>query len=275
MKKMVQFFLDRPVIVHLLSIFLVAAGVLTATSLRKQTYPDVSLQQLFVQTVYPAAAAKDVEIDVTVPLEEKIIEVDGIDEMRSVSMENYSMIVVKVDPDAKDKEKVKDNIRRAVDQVTDLPAAVTEKPTIFESITSWVPIALLAISSPTLSEQELRVIAKNMEKGIEALPGIGHVDLLGYRDREIQVAIDPARLKQYYLSLPEIVQAIRNRNIRLTAGSTQSDVHQTSVLTTGEFQTPNEIKDVIVRSNFNGERITIADLGQVIDDYEKQTFELP
>ncbi|MCK5219428.1 efflux RND transporter permease subunit [bacterium] len=273
MEKMVKFFIHRPLMVYLISILVVAIGFIAMTSLRRQVYPDVSLDQMHIQTVCPAASARDVEVNVTIPLEEKIMEVDGLEEVRSVSMENYSYIRIWIDPDDEDKNKVKDDIRRAVDQVTDLPREIQERPRIFEIHTSWVPVIVLGLSGPDLSETKLRAAALRMEREIEAIPGVAHVDKLGYRDREIRVQVNPDKLQAYYLALPDIAAAIKARNIRLTGGSLEAFADETTVLTLAEFNQPREVGEVIVRSNFEGQRITVAHLGVLEDDFKNDHFQ--
>ncbi len=273
MEKMVKFFIHRPLMVYLISILVVAIGFMAMTGLRRQVYPDVSLDQIHVQTIYPAASARDVEVNVTIPLEEKIMEVDGLEKIRSVSMENYSYIRIWIDPDDEDKDKVKDDIRRAVDQVTDLPREIQERPRIFEMHTSWVPVMVLGLSGPDLSETELRAAALRMEKEIEAIPGIARVDKLGYRDREIRVQVSPEKLQDYYLALPDIAAAIKARNIRLTGGSLESFADETTVLTLAEFNRPREVGEVIVRSNFEGQRIKVSHLGTLEDDFKHDHYQ--
>lgn len=273
MERIIKFFIDRKLLVYLISILIVAAGVMAMHSINRQVLPNVDMQQLIIESVYPAASARDVEVNVTLPLEEKILEVDGIDKVRSVSMENFSSITVTLDPDSDDLDEVKSDIRRAVDQVTDLPRAMRERPLIKNIVTSWIPVVILGISDPNQSEKEMRKIALRLEKDIESLPGVSRVDKLGYRDRELNVQVSPARLEQYYLGLRDIVQAVQFRNIRLTGGALESFSDETSVLTLAEFRSPGEVGEVIVRSNFEGRRILVGDVANVLDGFTDDHFE--
>jgi multidrug efflux pump subunit AcrB len=268
MERVVNFFIERKLLVYLISILLVTAGFAAMTNLSRQVLPNVDMQQVNVETLYPAASARDVEINVTTPLEEKILEVDGINKIRSVSMENYSLILITLDPDAEDLEEVKSDLRRAIDQVTDLPAAVRERPNVYDIETSWIPVLILGLSSKILTEKALRKIAERMEKDIESIPNIAHVDKMGFREREIKVQVAPDKLKEYYLSLQDIVYAVKTRNVRLTGGSLESFTNEASVLTLAEFNKPQDVGEVIVRSNFEGRRIVINDVAAVIDDFE-------
>jgi len=239
------------------------------TSLSRQVLPNVDMQQVNVETVYPAASARDVELNVTTPLEEKIIEVEGIDKVRSISMENFSSIAITLDPDAENLEAVKADIRRAVDQVTDLPTEIRERPNVYDIETSWIPVIMLGLAGQTMSEMELRGIAKRMETEIEGLPHISRVDKIGYRDQEIKVQVSPEKLDDFYLALQDIAYAIRSRNIRLTGGALETFTNEATVLTMAEFVHPQEVGEVIVRSNFEGRRIQINDIAEIIDGFEE------
>ncbi|MEW6517183.1 MAG: efflux RND transporter permease subunit [candidate division FCPU426 bacterium] len=272
MDRIIRYFIEHKLLVYLLSIIIVAIGYLSMTSLNRQVLPNVDMQQMVIETIYPAASARDVEINVTIPIEEKVMEVDGIDKVRSISMENYSNIVVSLDPDADNLEEVKNDVRRAVDQVTDLPTAVRERPNVYDIETSWIPVIILGLSSKTLTERELRQIAVRMEKDIESLPGVSRVDKLGYRDREISVQVSPDELRRDYLTLQDIARAIQTRNIRLTGGTLESFADETSVLTLAEFQSPEEVGEVIVRSNFEGRRITVANVASILNGLTDDHF---
>ncbi len=273
MNRLIQYFIERKLLVYLLSLLIIAAGFMAALGMRRQVLPDVDMLMVQITTIYPAASARDVELNVTVPLEEKLLEVDGIKKLRSVSMENFSQIIINLDPDMQDVDKVKANIRRAVDQVTDLPKEITQRPAIAEWDTSWVPIAILGLHGDSLTEKQLRQIANRLEKEIEALPGVARVDKLSFRDPEIRVAVSREKLNRYYLTLQDVALAIRNRNIRLTGGTMESFSDETSVLTLAEFNQPEDISNVIIRSNFEGNKIVVRDVARVEDGLAERHFE--
>ncbi|MCD4812084.1 efflux RND transporter permease subunit [bacterium] len=274
MEKIIRFFIQRPRVVYLISIMIIVAGVISLSTMQRQSLPEVEMQEMNVQTIYPAASAEDVEINVTIPIEDKLLELDGIESIRSVSMESYSLIRVVIDSDAKDPDEIKQDVRRTVDQVTDLPGEIKEKTKVYEIKTSLRPITILGISSTKFTEKELQTVVKTLAREIKELPGVAQVEKIGDRDREISVQVIPEKLKKYYLSLPDIVQAIKNRNIRLTGGTLETFIHESSVLTLAKFTSPEDIGDVIIRSNFDGERILLKDVAFIQDDLEKTQFQM-
>ncbi len=107
---------------------------------------------------------------------------------------------------------------------------------------------------------------------IKNVPGVSHLDKFGYLAREITVEVDPYRLDRYQIPLREIIQAIQARNIRLTGGTFESFTDEKNVVTLAQFEDPEEVGDVIVRTTFEGPVIKVSDLAVVRDDFEDETI---
>ncbi len=130
MNKLIKYFIDKPLFVNLLTFFVLITGLISLNQIKKEGYPAVDRKMLSVTTTYPGASPEDVELNVTIPLEKAIKSVDGIEKFTSQSYENYSKIWIHLDRDFKNSEKIKTDIRRAVDNVPDLPEEVKNKPDI-------------------------------------------------------------------------------------------------------------------------------------------------
>ena len=142
--KLSQFFARKPLVMNLVMLFVVLLALASTTQIKRLGFPRVDLGVLAITTIYPGASPEDVELNVTVKLEESLKEIDGIDEFTSTSLENRSEIHVKIDQDAEDFEKVKDEIRRAIETVSDLPSEV-ENSIIFERKVDNFPIYEVAL----------------------------------------------------------------------------------------------------------------------------------
>ena len=140
MKTIISYFVYRPLIANLVIIFLFLAGGLSLLFIKREAFPNVNLYQVRISTIFPGASPGDVEQKITIPIEEKLREVSGFDKVRSISRNSESEINVTVDIDHKDPDKVVADIRRAVDQVTDLPPQVRDKPLVIEQKSSDFPV---------------------------------------------------------------------------------------------------------------------------------------
>jgi multidrug efflux pump subunit AcrB len=210
-----------------------------------------------------------VELNVTNKIEDELKGITGIDRITSVSMEDISLIDVKIDPDAKDQDEVKRKTREAVDRVTDLPSEVTEAPLVEEISTANIPIIEVGLSGD-LPYGELREYARQFEKKLKDVPGVARVEKFGYLSREIKVEVSPNAVRNYQIPLPEIIAAIRSRNIRATAGSFESYTSEKNLVTLAQFRDPLEVGEVIVRSSFEGPLIQLKNLAVVRDDFEDE-----
>ncbi|MCP5464465.1 MAG: efflux RND transporter permease subunit [Deltaproteobacteria bacterium] len=267
---MIEFFLNKKVFVNLITILMIAFGITAMLQLKRASYPDVEFDILKITTTYPGASAEDVEINVTEKLEDEIETVVDLDRTISNSLENLSIIYVWVDPDAQDPDEVKDEVRRAVDRVQDLPSVV-EKPLIDELKSSNVSVVEIAISGEA-DESILRKVARDLEDEIKEVDGVGSVEKVGYRKQEVQVLLDPEHMEANYVSIGEVITAIANRNIRASGGTLESFTNEKKIVTFSEFENPLDVKDVIVRKNFQGNNLRLADFSRV--DYTYEDFDV-
>lgn len=264
---MINYFLKKKTLVHVLTILIVFGGLYSMFHIKRSTYPDVEFDIMMIQTTYPGASAEDVEINVTKKIEDEIKEVRDVEKYLSNSIENFSVVYVWIDQEADDRDQVKDDIRRAVDQVTDLPKEVTEKPKVEELKSSNVAVLEVAISG-TAEEFVLRKFAKDVEDDIKEINGVGSVEKVGYRDREARIYVDLKKLDDYYLSIDEVMLAIQNRNVRDSGGTLESFTDEKKIVTFSEFGDVKDVEDVILRKTFQGKSVRLKDVARVIDGFE-------
>jgi multidrug efflux pump subunit AcrB len=269
MKSIFRFFAERHRLATLLIIMTILLGLGTLTRIKRDILPEVDFGEMIITTRYPGASPEDVELNVTNKIEDELKSITGIDRITSVSMEDISLIDVKIDPDAKDQDEVKRKTREAVDRVTDLPPEVTEAPLVEEISTANIPIIEVGLSGD-LPYGELREYARQFEKKLKDVFGVARVEKFGYLSREIKVEVSPNAVRNYQVPLPEIIAAIRSRNIRATAGSFESYTSEKNLVTLAQFRDPLEVGEVIVRSSFEGPLIQLKDLAVVRDDFEDE-----
>ena len=269
MKAIFEFFTRRHILATLFTIGVVMLGLNSLRTLKRDQFPEVDIGEVVITTTYPGASPEDVELNVTNKLEDELKNVTGIDEIRSTSMENLSLIDVIIEPDTKDPDKVKSDIREAVGRVTDFPEEVTESPLVTEITTAIFPIIEVGITGD-VEYRELREIARQFEKKLKEVPGVSRLEKYGYRAREIKVEVNPGRMEQYQVPLREIIMAVQARNIRLTGGTFESFTSEKNVVTLAQFREPLEVGDVIVRSTFEGPLIRVKDLAIIRDDFEEE-----
>jgi multidrug efflux pump subunit AcrB len=269
MKALIRFFVERHLLANLLIVTIILLGLASATRIKRDAWPDVDLDELIITTRYPGASPEDVELNVTNKLEDELKNVDGIDEMTSYSLENISVINITLDQDESDKDKVKRDIRDAINRVTDLPLEVTDAPYVVEIKSENFEVLWVGIGGD-LPYTELRRLAKQFEKKLENVEGVSKIKKTGFLDREIKVEVSKKAVEDYQIPLREFVAAIQARNIQATGGSFESYTSDKNIVTMAQFREPQEVGEVIVRSTFDGPQIKVKDLAKIEDDFEPE-----
>lgn len=244
--------------------------------MNREAFPNINFDIVSVVTVFPGASPSEMEKLVTKPLEEAIQEVDGIKEFRSASIENRSGIVITLDPDSKNTQKVVDDIKSAIDRVEDLPEEA-EDPIVTEITTSRQPVIEINISlksndSSIEAEKHLKAQAKIVEQALEDIPGVARISKRGWRDTEMQVDIDPVAMFSKYLTSQDIIFALKNRNINFPGGNIAGNQKEVILRTIGEFNSPKEIETVHVRSNEVGNSIRIDNVARVTEGLKEAEY---
>ncbi|OGX57113.1 MAG: hypothetical protein A2306_00965 [Omnitrophica WOR_2 bacterium RIFOXYB2_FULL_38_16] len=269
--RLAEFSVKNSTLINLLSVLIVGVGIFAMLNLRKEAFPSVNYDIVTITTAYPGAPAEDVEKFVTIPIEKEIKGISGIKEITSKSEESLSEIGITIDPKASDKNQVVDDIERAVDRVKNLPDGVKDEPVVFELKSNEFPVLEISISGST-SDEEKRNYAEALEDIILDINGVSNINRLGWLDEEFQVEVDPDKLKEYHVSLNEIMQALRSKNITLPGGNLKTSTHEFNIRTTGEFSTADEIENVIIRANDAGNWLKVKDVAKVVKTYEDMQF---
>jgi len=264
-----RFSVNQSLMVNLISFFIIGSGaVILMFFTNREMFPNVSFDIVTVNTIFPGATPTDVEKLITVPIEQELKQVDGVKEISSTSSQGRSYIGIELDPDEKDKRQVVNDIQDAVDRVKDLPNDA-EDPLVMELDSDQYSIIEVSLSGD-VSENVLRGHADTLEDMLEEIDGVGKVNLSGYRDREIQVLVDPEKMRDNYVSIDEIERALASRNVSIPAGELNTETIEYSIRTTGEFLTAEEISNVIIRANDSGNWLRIRDVAEVKDTFKDE-----
>lgn len=270
---MIEFFLRRSIFGNILTVLLIVWGFYIAITINREAFPKIDFDIVVITTVFPGASPEEVEKLITNPIEKQLKSVDGIKEIRSSSIENRSGITVIIDPDVKDTKKVIDDIRSAVDRVTDLPQDV-DKPLIIEVTSSLTPIIEVSLTADEnlVDYKTLREQAEIVEEALLQVDGVARIDKKGWKNREYIVKLDPLKLKTSYIGIEQILIGLKKRNINFPGGEIINDNLSKIVRTVGEFLEPKDISNFFIRSNEIGQGVRIRDIGKVVDDFEESEY---
>jgi multidrug efflux pump subunit AcrB len=262
---MVRYFVRNSVFVNLLMMVILVAGVLIYLSITREIFPEFSLDSISVRTVYPGASPQEVEKLITIKIEDEIADIDGVDNIYSESQEGLSLITVEL-TEYTDLNRILNDISSAIDRTEDLPKDA-EDPVVTE-IKNAFPIITVSVFGG-LPELTMKEIAEDVRDNLREIPGVAQVYLSGAREREIWVEVDPRRLEQYDLSLEEIKGALEAQNINLPGGTIKTDRGEFLVRTVGEILEARELEAVILRSDPQGNVLSLSQVARVRDHFEE------
>jgi multidrug efflux pump subunit AcrB len=263
-----EFSVRQPVLVNLLVILLLVAAFASYSYMTKEKFPDVSLDEVWVVTVYPGVSPEEIERLITIPIEDEVASIDGIEDIRSASSEGYSQIKIDFEANIEDFPRKIQEVQNRVNRVEDLPEDA-ETPEVEEE--EWTTIAVVVSVSGRIPERALKRLSDDLEDDLLDIPGVDAVTAVGRRDREIWVEVDPGRLESYELSLADVILSLRNKNLDIPGGTLGSGRQEFLVRTMGEAETPDQLERVIIRSTAEGGHVYVRDVAKVRDTFEEAT----
>lgn len=249
--------------------FAFVAGLVSYAAMPRESEPDVKIPYVFVSTTYRGVSPKDIETAVTIPIEKKLKGLKNVKNIKSSSAEGKSDIVVEfvtgTDIDSA-LQWVKDKVDIAK---RELPTDLEDDPSVFEINLSEQPVLTIALSGD-LGQRELKKVAELLEDEIEAVPGVLECDLVGGRDREIRVEVDPDRLAAYGIPFSVLYQVVTGENQNVSGGTVSMGDGRYQIRVPGEFTNVEEFQGLVV-TNAGGGTVYLRDVAKVVDGHKDVT----
>jgi multidrug efflux pump subunit AcrB len=265
-----KFSVTQPVLVNLLTLLIVISGTVTFFLLPRELFPYVQADFIFVTTIYPRAAADEIEKTITVLIEEEISDVRGIKEISSVTVEGRSVVIVECESDNTriDTDQILRDIESEIEEVIpDLPREA-EQPVAKKLIFDF-PVLTVSLAG-AVDEFELKKVANDVKDELKKVRGVSDVTIVGEREEEIWVEIDPQELYAHGLSLEDVRQAIERGGLDLAAGLARSSRKEFIVRTKELYRSPEDLVPVVVKSDSEGGRVRIGDIAEVRNTFEER-----
>ncbi|WP_298237643.1 efflux RND transporter permease subunit [uncultured Algibacter sp.] len=245
-------------------------------SMARENFPEIKETKIYISSVYPGNTAEDIEKLITDPIEDKLKTVSNVVEITSTSQEDYSIIVVEFD-EGITVEAAKQKVKDEVDSETsgeDWPTFNGAKvdPTIFDlSMSEEIPILNINISGD-YPVDKLKEYGEYLEDEIESLQEIKQVDIRGAQDKEVEVAVDIYKMMAAQVSFNDVINAINNENMTMSAGNLISSGQRRTIRIIGEIEDPKELETFVVKAE-NGNAIYLNDIAKVsFKDEDKTTY---
>ena len=265
--------IDNPTIIYVLIALFFTVGLASYFAMPREEFPEVIETKIYVSTVYPGNTAEDIERLVIDPLEDRIKNISNVTKFTSTSQEDYGMIMVEFEEsitiaEAKVRVQNEVDIEKASDDWPVFNGAKVE-PNVFDlNIAESQPIMNVNLKGDYTTEQ-LKSYAEYLEDAIEDLPQIKEVDIRGAQDKEVEIAVDVYKMMASKVSFNDVLGAIANGNMTLSAGNMVSSGQRRTIRILGEIEDPSELENFVVKAE-NGS-VYLRDIAEVSFKEEERT----
>ena len=260
----------RPVLACMMISSLMLLGLISVNRVGIDLFPRVEFPYVSVETLLNGASPITMETEVTDTLEEEVVSTSGIENMRSVSSEGYSQLFVEFDLDENvdvKAQEVRDKVNRTL---SDLPDDV-DLPTICKMDPDSDPILTIMLSG-RLSIRDLTSYAEdNVKERLQRVPGVGGIQLIGGREREIRVWLDAPKLRGFGVTVDDVVDALRREHAEIPGGrmDSQGGLTEYTIKTKGEVERVADFGNIVVIQNGAG-YVRVRDVARIEDGLEDE-----
>ena len=251
----------------MLILSLVVVGVFSFFSLGVDLFPKVDFPTITITVINPGSSPQEIETEVTEKIEEAVNTISGIDELRSSSIEGVSQVFVQFLLE-KDVNVAAQEVENRVQTVIPNLPETAEQPTVQKLDSDAAPILRIVVSAPTNLRDVTEVAKNKIKERIESVNGVGQVTIIGGRERQINVWVDPDKMRAYSVTAAEVSNALRIQNVEFPSGRLDEGQTETSVRTLGKVKKPEDFGDVVVATR-GTYQVRVADIGRVEDGAEE------
>ncbi len=267
MTSLPRFSVENPILVNLAMMAMLIGGAFSGSTLVREMFPESRPNRVLVTTQYPGATPTETEKGITLKIEEKIKDVEGVRTLYSTINEGVSTIVAELESGFDEVDQVVTDIKSAIDNIPtdDFPAEALQTQ-VAKFDPKW-PVLSVALYGD-LGDRKLKNLGDRLKREILELPGVTDVRLNGTRKDEISIELSPGKLAEYNLSFLDVAQAVRESNLDLPGGQLRTEGANVAVRTLGETDISEELADIVIFSDASGRMVRIKDVAIITDGFE-------
>ncbi len=273
--KLSSWAIDNPSVIYVMIAIFLWLGFSAYMSMPREDFPEIVETKVYISTPYPGNTAEDIERLITDPLEDRLKNVSNVVEIVSTSQEDYAIITVEFDEEIT-VEQAKQNVKDEVDSEKaseDWPTfnGAKVEPNVFDlNFSEEVPIMNINFTGDYPVEK-LKDFAEYLQDEIEDLSEIKQADIRGAQEKEVEVAVDIYKMMAAKISFQDVLNAIGNGNMTISAGNLKTSGQRRTIRVLGEIDNPNDLDNFVVKSE-NG-AVYLKDIAEVtFEEKDKTTY---
>ncbi|SHJ01136.1 hydrophobic/amphiphilic exporter-1, HAE1 family [Desulfatibacillum alkenivorans DSM 16219] len=259
--------LNRPVTTIVLVLAAIFFGFYSYRNMGLELYPNVDIPVVSVSTILTGASPEIIDRDVTDVLEEQLNTIEGIKNIESSSYEGRSIIVIEFVLE-RDIDAAAADVRAKVNLAQYYLPSDCEDPIVSKLDVGAFPVMNIAVKGGEDYRTRSHFVDKVVKPRLQTLSGVGSVDLVGFRDREIRVWLKPADLEAQGLTASDVAGALARRHLELPGGRIENDTQELSIRVEGEYATVEGLSQLVVKESLDGRLVRLRDVAKVEDGFE-------
>src|SRR3954451_7891474 len=253
----------RPVFATVLILSLTVIGVFSFTRLGVDRFPKIDFPTITVTTLQPGAAPEQIETEITDKIEEAVNTISGIDDLRSISSEGISQVIISFLLE-KETDVAELEVRDKENGVLPGLPKTIQQPRVDKLDPDAAPVLSLALTAKQPVRDITEYADKVLRRRLESVNGVGQVIVLGGRQRQINVWLDADRLRSYNLTVTDVSRALQAQNIEIPGGRVDQGAQSLTLRTRGRVLSVASFTDIVVREK-DGHPVRIGDVARVED----------
>lgn len=266
MRNIIAYFIKYHVAVNVIVLAFFLFGIAGALSLKSSFFPLVDSKNISISVFYPGASPQEVEEGIILKIEDNLKGLNGVDRVTSTSRENSGSINVEIEK-GKDIDFMLLEVKNAVDRVPSFPVGM--EPLIVAKQEPVRQTISFAVSGTDIPLPTLKQIGRQIENDLRAIDGISQINVSGYPEEEIEIAVDENSLLSYNMSFAEVAQAVSQSNILVTGGTIKTDAEEYLIRANNRSYYGDELANLVVRADALGRTVRLKDVAKIRDRFSE------
>jgi len=266
MRKLIAYFIKHSVAVNVVILAFAIFGIFGALNLKSSFFPLVDSKNISINVTYPGASPQEVEEGIVLKIEDNLKGLNGVERVTSTSRENSGTINVEIEK-GKNIDFMLLEIKNAVDRVPSFPVGM--EPLVVSKQESLRPTITFSISGTNIPLATLKQIGRQAENDLRGIDGISQIQVSGYPEEEIEIAINETSLLAYNLSFSEVSQAVNESSLITTGGTIKTNADEYLIRANSRSYYADELSNLIVKSDASGRIIRLKDIAEVKDQFSE------
>ncbi len=262
---MIAYFTRHPTAGNILMMAIIAIGLVSLGSLKRETFPELKPSKVQVTIAYPGASPADIESAVCNRLEDATDGISYLIEQVCDARDNIAIFTLEMH-EAGDIQAFADDIKAAMDGISDFPADV-EDPVV-KQLGRVSTVATVAVSSEKLTLAELKSLTEYYRSQMLAIEQIPIVEIGGFSNHQLQILIDPEARLRYRVNVQDIANLVAAQALELPAGDIESQAASYQIRFENARRTVEELEDLVIFNTENGAEVRLGDIARVEDRFE-------